>query len=77
MCAGAIVLARLTRLVYGAPDPKAGACGSVLDVIRTPQLNHRVEVTAEVRADECGALLKEFFARKRREADLRRDPGHA
>jgi tRNA(adenine34) deaminase len=77
MCAGAIVLARLSRLVFGASDPKAGACGSVLDVIREPRLNHRVEVTAGVRAEECGALLREFFARKRREADLRREPGHA
>jgi tRNA(adenine34) deaminase len=68
MCAGAIVLARLTRLVYGAADPKAGACGSVLDVIVEPRLNHRVEVTSGVRADECGALLREFFARKRRVA---------
>jgi len=77
MCAGAIVLARLTRLVYGAADPKAGACGSVLDVVREPKLNHRVEIAAGLRAEECGALLKEFFARKRREADLRREPGHA
>src|SRR5439155_15041945 len=67
MCAGAIVLARLARLVYGAADPKAGACGSVLDVIHEPRLNHRVAVTAGVRAAECGALLQEFFARKRRE----------
>ena len=77
MCAGAIVLARITRLVYGAADPKAGACGSVLDVIHEPRLNHRVEVVAGVRAEECGALLRDFFARKRREADLRRDAGHA
>jgi tRNA(adenine34) deaminase len=77
MCAGAIVLARLTRLVYGAADPKAGACGSVLDVIREPRLNHRVEVSAGPRAEECGSLLREFFARKRREAELGREPGHA
>ena len=77
MCAGAIVLARITRLVYGAPDPKAGACGSVLDVIREPRLNHRVEVAPGVRAEECGALLREFFAHKRREADQRREAGHA
>ena len=77
MCAGAIVLARVARLVYGAADPKAGACGSVLDVIHEPRLNHRVEVTAGVMADECGTLLKEFFARKRRQADARREPGHA
>jgi len=68
MCAGAIVLARLGRLVYGASDPKAGACGSVLDVIHEPRLNHRVSLTVGVLADECGELLREFFARKRREA---------
>ncbi len=66
MCAGAIVLARLPRLVYGAPDPKAGACGSVLDVIHERRLNHRVEVAAGVLADECGELLRAFFAKKRR-----------
>jgi tRNA(adenine34) deaminase len=77
MCAGAIVLARLGRLVYGAPDPKAGACGSVLDVIHEPRLNHRVEITTGVLADECGALLKAFFQRKRREVAERTEPGHA
>ena len=77
MCAGAIVLARLGRLVYGAADPKAGACGSVLDVIGEPRLNHRVEVTTGVLADECGALLREFFIRKRREAARSSEPGHA
>jgi tRNA(adenine34) deaminase len=66
MCAGAIVLARIGRLVYGADDPKAGACGSVLNVLAAP-LNHRVQVTAGVMAGECGGLLKEFFARKRRQ----------
>src|SRR5439155_14682616 len=70
MCAGAIVLARLGRLVYGAADPKAGACGSVLDVIGEPRLNHRVPVTREILAEECGELLREFF-RKRRKAALR------
>jgi len=77
MCAGAIILARVGRLVYGAPDPKAGACGSVLDVIREPRLNHRVETTEGVLGDECSALLREFFARKRREAEAQREPGHA
>src|SRR6185436_20457422 len=76
MCAGAIVLARVGRLVYGAQDPKAGACGSVLDVIGEPRLNHHPEVTRGVLADECGLLLREFFVRKRREADLKREPGH-
>jgi tRNA(adenine34) deaminase len=66
MCAGAIVLARVPRLVYGAPDPKAGACGSVLDVIHERRLNHRVEVAPGVLAEECGELLRAFFAKKRR-----------
>ena len=65
MCAGAMVLARLGRLVYGAGDPKAGACGSVIDLVRNPRLNHRVEVTAGVLADECGAILSDFFQAKR------------
>ena len=69
MCAGAIILARVGRLVYGAADPKAGACGSVLDVIHERRLNHRVEVEAGRLAEECGALLREFFARKRRAAE--------
>ena len=56
MCAGAIILSRVGRLVYGAADPKAGACGSVLDVIHEPRLNHRVDVVTGVLADECGEL---------------------
>jgi tRNA(adenine34) deaminase len=70
MCAGAIVLARLGRLVYGAADPKAGACGSVLDVIGERRLNHRVPVTAGVLEGECGELLRQFF-RTRRKAMLK------
>jgi tRNA(adenine34) deaminase len=70
MCAGAIVLARLGRLVYGAGDPKAGGCGSVTDVTGESRLNHRVSITREVLADECGELLREFF-RKKRKAALR------
>jgi tRNA(adenine34) deaminase len=66
MCAGAIVLARIPRVVFGATDPKAGAAGSVLDVLSEPSLNHRPEVTGGVLAPECGALLSEFFAQKRR-----------
>jgi tRNA(adenine34) deaminase len=77
MCAGAIILARIGRLVYGALDPKAGACGSVLDVIREPRLNHKVEITAGVLGEECGGLLREFFTRKRRDAESRSEPGHA
>jgi tRNA(adenine34) deaminase len=65
MCAGAIVLARVPRVVYGASDPKAGACGSVLDVLGEPRLNHRPQVAGGVLADECGALLSGFFASRR------------
>jgi tRNA(adenine34) deaminase len=65
MCAGALVNARVTTLVYGASDPKAGAVGSLADVVRDPRLNHRMEVRTGVLAVECGRLLKDFFARKR------------
>ena len=66
MCAGAIVNARVGRLVYGATDPKAGAVGSLYDVPADARLNHRPPVTAGVLADECGDLLREFFAARRR-----------
>jgi len=65
MCAGAIVLARVPRVVFGAWDPKAGAAGSVLDVLAQPQLNHRPDVSGGLLADECGALLRSFFAGRR------------
>jgi tRNA(adenine34) deaminase len=65
MCAGAIVASRVASLVFGAWDPKAGAVGSLWDVVRDRRLNHRPEVSAGVRADECGALLAAFFATKR------------
>jgi tRNA(adenine34) deaminase len=65
MCAGAIVLARVPRVVYGASDPKAGACGSVLDVLGEPRLNHRPDVAGGLLAQECGGLLSEFFASRR------------
>ncbi|GAB2693268.1 tRNA adenosine(34) deaminase TadA [Thalassiella azotivora] len=65
MCAGAIVLARVPRLVLGAWDPKAGATGSLWDVVRDRRLNHRVEVVGGVREAECGALLRDFFATHR------------
>jgi tRNA(adenine34) deaminase len=61
MCAGAVVLSRIGRLVFGAYDPKAGAVGSLWDVVRDRRLNHRPEVVAGVRADECAALLSTFF----------------
>jgi tRNA(adenine34) deaminase len=65
MCAGAIVLARVPRVVFGAWDPKAGAAGSVLDVLAQPQLNHRPDVSGGLLAQECGALLSSFFASRR------------
>jgi tRNA(adenine34) deaminase len=65
MCAGAIILARVPRVVYGASDPKAGACGSVLDVLGEPLLNHRPEVAGGLLAAECGQLLSAFFAERR------------
>jgi tRNA(adenine34) deaminase len=65
MCAGAIVLARVPRVVYGATDAKAGAAGSVLDVLAEPRLNHRPEVTGGVLAPACAALLTDFFAARR------------
>ena len=66
MCAGAMVLARIGRLVYGATDPKAGAVESLYRLLDDERLNHRVPHTGGVMADECGALLSEFFRRKRR-----------
>jgi tRNA(adenine34) deaminase len=65
MCAGAIVLARIPTVVFGAPDPKAGAAGSVLDILAEPALNHRPEVIPGVREAECAALLREFFNSRR------------
>ena len=65
MCAGAIMHARIARLVYGANDPKTGACGSVLDVFAERRLNHHAEVTGGVLAEECGAMLSNFFAMRR------------
>jgi tRNA(adenine34) deaminase len=65
MCAGAIVLARVPRVVYGTTDPKAGAAGSVLDVLAEPRLNHRPVVEGGVLAAECAALLTDFFAARR------------
>ena len=66
MCAGALVNSRVERLVYGAPDPKAGYCGTLGDLVRDPRLNHRLEVTAGVLESESAALLRGFFASLRR-----------
>jgi tRNA(adenine34) deaminase len=68
MCAGAIVLARLPRLVYGAADPKAGAVTSLYRLVDDPRLNHRAEVVAGVLAEPCGEILSRFFQQKRRQA---------
>ncbi len=65
MCAGAIVLARVPRLVFGAYDPKAGSCGTLYNIVQDARLNHRVELTGGIRAEQCAALLKEFFANVR------------
>jgi tRNA(adenine34) deaminase len=70
MCAGALVNARVTRLVYGCPNPKAGAVASLFQLVSDPRLNHRIAVTAGVRAEACAALLQEFFA------ELRRGPSY-
>ncbi len=66
MCAGAIIQARLRRLVFGTSDPKAGACGSVLAVLNHPKVNHQVEVVSGVLAEECAAILRAFFRKRRR-----------
>jgi tRNA(adenine34) deaminase len=68
MCAGAIVLARIPRLVFGATDPKAGMCGSLGNLVQDPRLNHRVELTAGVLAERCSELLRDFFRARRRVA---------
>ncbi len=65
MCAGAVVLSRVRRLVFGAYDPKAGAVASLWDVVRDPRLNHRAEVVGGILSDECGSVLQEFFAAQR------------
>lgn len=66
MCAGALVLARVKRLVYGAFDPKTGACGSVFDIVNSKKLNHRIKVMGGVLERDCGSLLTEFFKKKRK-----------
>ena len=65
MCAGALVLARIKNIVYGAQDPKTGACGSVINIVNHQKLNHRAAVKSGILKEECGLLLKEFFSRKR------------
>ena len=65
MCAGALVLSRMDRLVYGCGDPKAGACGSLYDIVRDERLNHRLQVTSGVLANDCSKLLQDFFQKRR------------
>jgi tRNA(adenine34) deaminase len=77
MCAGAIVHTRLARVVFGAPDAKAGAAGSALNLLQFPTLNHRCEITAGVREAECRALLRSFFAEQRHRAEARWQAGGA
>jgi tRNA(adenine34) deaminase len=74
MCSGAMMHARLARVVFGAADPKTGACGSIVDLFSQQKLNHHTEVTGGVLADECSALLKEFFAERRRLAQRGAEP---
>lgn len=65
MCAGAMMHARLSRVIFGAPDPKTGACGSIIDLFAQENLNHHTEVVGGVLAQQCGTLLKNFFAQRR------------
>lgn len=74
MCAGAIVHARLRRVVFGCLDPKGGAAGSLLNILQMPELNHRCEITREVRADECAQILKEFFLARRAQTTNMQSP---
>ena len=76
MCAGASLHARITRLVYAADDPKAGACGSVLSVMNHPQLNHKVEVLPGLLAEECGPMLSNFFLARRGKKPLSSHPSN-
>ncbi|MBP1202592.1 tRNA(adenine34) deaminase [Duganella sp. 1411] len=74
MCSGAMMHARLAKVVYGATDPKTGACGSVVDLFGQERLNHHTEVSGGVMADACGAMLKRFFAARRAAAAAARRP---
>jgi tRNA(adenine34) deaminase len=74
MCAGALVAARVGRVVYGVTDPRAGACGTLYNLCADPRLNHELPVSSGVRADECGALLRSFFAERRTGPHTRGNP---
>jgi len=73
MCSGALVLARVEKLFYGADDPKTGACGSVFNITDNRRLNHRIKVRKGLLAEECGALVSGFFARKRAKTAAQRN----
>jgi len=75
MCSGAMMHARLARIVYGAADPKTGACGSIVNLFEQEKLNHHTELVGGVLAEECGALLREFFAERRRQTQSDRMTG--
>jgi len=68
MCAGALVLARVKNIIYGSDDPKAGACGSVINIVNNKKLNHRIKVTKGILREDCSRLLREFFKKKRLKA---------
>ena len=72
MCAGAIVLARIKHVVYGATDPKAGACGSVTQILNNPALNHRIEPISGIQQHNCSAILQEFFSHRRKKAGAKK-----
>jgi tRNA(adenine34) deaminase len=69
MCAGALVLARIDRLVFGCTDPKTGACGSLYNIVQDERLNHRVEITKDVLAEDCATMLQNFFRNKRKQLE--------
>jgi len=69
MCAGALVHARLRRVIFGCPDPKSGGAGGLFNILQNPALNHRCQLTSGVKLDECRALLRDFFAARRRQPD--------
>ena len=73
MCAGAIMHARVARLLYGASDPKTGACGSIINLFQEKRLNHHTEVTGGILAEKCGGMLSDFFAERRRQLKLERE----